>query len=222
MQPLAAENVYSESGIDLTLLRENLRRPWEARLSNNAAMARFCRELRLAAATPEKESAVGVFDAPGLLRQLTDHQVPFVLIGGLAMTAHGSAYITQDLDVCYSRQKDHVDLLAQAMAPLHPYMRGAPPGLPFKFDAPTILAGLNFTLVTDLGDVDFLGEVGGIGFYDKVLAQSVEKTLYQMPLHVLSIEGLIASKKAAGRTKDKLHLLELDEIKKLQQTEQQS
>jgi hypothetical protein len=94
-------------------------------------------------------------------------------------------------------------------------MRGAPPGLPFRFDPPTIQAGLNFTLTTDLGDLDVLGEVSGIGFYDKVLAMSEEKEVYGLMVRVLSLDGLIAAKKAAGRTKDKLHLLELEELKKL-------
>lgn len=215
------ENAYSESGVDLTLLRENLRRPWEARLQNNAAMAEFSRALRHPGRSQGKEHVMALFDPSGLLRQLNSHHVPFVLIGGLAMTAHGSAHITQDLDLCYSRKKDDIDLLVTALAPLHPYMRGAPAGLPFRLDAPTLLSGLNFTLVSDLGDIDLLGEVRGIGFYEQVLAQSGEKILYEMPIRVLSIDGLIAAKKAAGRTKDKLHLLELEEIKKLQPSEGQ-
>jgi hypothetical protein len=222
MEFYGVQNVYSASGVDLTLLRENMRRHWEIRLQNNSAMVEFSHALRNGMRPTDKKEIMAVFDPAELLRQLTTHRVPFVLIGGLAMTAHGSAHITQDLDLCYSRKKGDVDLLVQAMAPLHPYMRGAPPGLPFRFDAPTIMAGLNFTLVTDLGDVDVLGEVSGIGFYDAVLAQSIEKVLYQMPIRVLTVDGLISAKKAAGRTKDKLHLLELEEIKKLQQAEQQS
>lgn len=221
MKFYGVENVYSESGVDLTLLRENMRRRWEIRLQNNSAMVEFSHALRNGMRPTDKKEIMAVFDPAELLRQLTTHRVPFVLIGGLAMTAHGSAHITQDPDLCYSRKKGNVDLLVQAMASLHPYMRGAPPGLPFRFDAPTIMAGLNFTLVTDLGDVDVLGEVSGIGFYDAVLAQSIEQVLYQMPIRVLTVDGLISAKKAAGRTKDKLHLLELEEIKKLQQAEGQ-
>jgi len=213
------DSAYSESGVDLTLLRENMRRSWETRWQNNAAMAGFTRELRGRRVSKDKERPMAVFDPSALLRQLTAYRVPFVLIGGLAMTAHGSAHVTQDLDLCYSRAKGDIDLLVAALAPFHPYMRGAPPGLPFRLDAPTVQAGLNFTLVTDLGDIDLLGEVSGIGFYEQVLAQSVEKTLYEMPIRVLSVDGLIAAKKAAGRTKDKLHLLELEEIKKLQLSE---
>ena len=44
-----------------------------------------------------------------------------------------------------------------------PYLRGAPPGLPFRWDDRTLKAGLNFTLTTTLGDLDLLGEVAGGG-----------------------------------------------------------
>ena len=79
----------------------------------------------------------------------------------------------------------------------------------------TIQAGLNFTLTTDLGDVDVLGEVAGIGTYDQVLARSVEKDSYGLTIRVLSVDGLIAAKTAAGRLKDRNHILELIELKKL-------
>src|SRR5262249_50437903 len=98
---------------------------------------------------------------------------------------------------------------------LHPYLRGAPAGLPFKLDVPTLQSGLNFTLVTDHGDLDLLGEVSGIGRYEQVLAQSDELEVFGLKVRVLSIDGLIAAKKAAGRAKDQAHLLELEELKNL-------
>jgi hypothetical protein len=100
---------------------------------------------------------------------------------------------------------------------LHPYLRGAPPGLPFRLDVPTLQAGLNFTLSTDLGDLDLLGEVSGVGDYQKSLAQSQEITMFGMQIRVLSLDGLIAAKRAAGRNKDQAHLLELEELKKLRE-----
>lgn len=157
------------------------------------------------------------FNPVPLLELLVSHKVKFVLIGGLAMSAHGSAYITKDLDVCYERTPENAGTIASALASVNPYMRGAPPGLPFRWDARTILAGLNFTLVTDIGDVDFLGEVRGVGFFEAVFAQSEKKKLYHHEIDVLSVDGLIASKKAAGRTKDQLHILELEELKKMKE-----
>jgi hypothetical protein len=96
--------VYSDSGVDLTLLRENLKRSVEERIESNANAVKFAREL--ASASSSDRTSWGkkrVFDAEGLLRELVKHDVDFVVIGGLAMIAHGSAYVTRDLDICYSR-----------------------------------------------------------------------------------------------------------------------
>jgi hypothetical protein len=62
--------------------------------------------------------------------------------------------------------------LAEALSPLQPYLRGAPPGLPFRFDADTIKRGLNFTLVTSAGDLDVMGEATGGGTYEVLLPGS--------------------------------------------------
>jgi hypothetical protein len=162
-----------------------------------------------------------MLDPAPLLRLLSEQQVDYVLIGGLAMRAHGSAHLTEDLDVCYSRSARNLKAIANALAPAHPYLRGAPPGLPFRLDEATLQAGLNFTLTTDYGWIDLLGEVSGIGTYEKAMAQSVEQELYGFRVRVLSLDGLIAAKRAAARIKDHAHLLELEELKKLRDAAQQ-
>lgn len=212
--------VYSESGVDLTLLRENLKRSATERLSNNSRMVSFFAVLDRSNAGRAAEGRTtsggpGMLDVEAFLRRLAEERVRYVLIGGLAMRAQGSAHVTEDFDLCYCRDRGNVTALASALAPLHPYMRGAPPDLPFRFDAPTILAGLNFTLTTSAGDIDVLGEVAGVGPYERCLALSDEKELYGFNVRVLSVDGLIAAKRAAGRVKDRLHLLELEELKKM-------
>lgn len=213
--------VYSESGVDLTLLRSNLRRSIEERWDKNrrATVA----SLALWQSSPYRELLAGtsfdrspiVSDIEAFVKLLTAQSVQFVIIGGQAMRALGSAHLTEDTDLCYQRTPANLVALVAALAPIHPYLRGAPPGLPFRFDVPTLEAGLNFTLDTDYGELDLLGEVSGVGNYDQVLAQSVEQTVYGLPVRVLSIDGLIAAKKAAGRNKDQSHLLELIELKKM-------
>jgi hypothetical protein len=217
--------VYSESGVDLTLLRRNLERTVEERWENNRralALGQVLQEAnaaRLGRSVEDNRRQIMV-DAVGIVRQLLAHQVEFVVVGGQAMRAQGAAYITEDLDLCYRRTAQNIAAIAAAFAPLHPHLRGAPPGLPFAFDAPTIQAGLNFTLTTDLGEVDLLGEVSGIGNYDRVYAQSDELDVLGGKVRVLSVDGLIAAKKAAGRNKDRAHLLELEELKKLREAGQ--
>ena len=97
-----------------------------------------------------------------LLRALVDARVEFSLIGGAAGIAHGSARLTEDLDILYRRSEGNIARLVAALDPLSPYLRGAPPGLPFRWDVPTVQAGLNFTLETTAGDIDIFGEITGI------------------------------------------------------------
>jgi hypothetical protein len=226
MRFVGIDRVYSDSGVDLTLLRENLRRAMDDRLRRNEGALRSVRAFeRECRTSPAASAASGVpvmtppssseLNIEGLIQQLTSQRVKFVVIGGIAMRAHGSAHITEDADFCYERSPVNIPALAAAMAPIHPYMRGAPPGLPFRFDAATIQAGLNFTLTSDFGDVDFLGEVGGIGPYAAVAAMAEEKSVFGHAVLVLSIDGLIAAKRAAARRKDQSHLLELEELKRL-------
>jgi predicted nucleotidyltransferase len=208
--------VYSESGVDLTLLRANLQRSLEERWEDACrGAAIFEAFARTRPGAPRSERSMKVLDAQALVRRLQDRGVQFVVVGGLAMIAHGSAYLTRDLDLCYERSPSNLAALVAALDPLHPYLRGVPPGLPFRLDVPTLQAGLNFTLTTDCGDLDLLGEVSGLGAYPQVLAQSVERKMFDMTVRILSLDGLIAAKKAAGRGKDKQHLLELEELKKM-------
>ena len=142
--------------------------------------------------------------------------VEFVVIGGVAMSAHGLARATVDLDVCYARSQENIRRLARTLAPYHPRLRGAPDGLPFSFDEKTIAAGLNFTLITDLGDVYVLGEVAGIGMYPAVFATSQE---VEQPAgtkwRVLTLDGLIRSKRVAGRRRDLDVIPELEALREL-------
>src|SRR5262249_11693823 len=151
--------VYSESGVDLTLLRENLRRPVEQRLESNQRLVEFFDRIdRAKKGQGESLGSDGerptLFGPAALLRRLTDDRVEFVLTGGLALILHGSACGTQDVGICYNRTPQNLAALASAFAAIRPYLRGAPPGLPFRFDVATIQAGLSFTVTTDLGDVD--------------------------------------------------------------------
>ncbi|HEV1996140.1 MAG TPA: hypothetical protein VGR03_17535 [Candidatus Acidoferrum sp.] len=143
------------------------------------------------------------------IRILYDASVEFVVIGGAAMGLQGSAHLTRDIGSCYARTPKNMERLAKALEPFHPVLRGVPPNLPFRFDAKTIAYGLNFTLSTDLGDLDFLGEVSGLGSFQEVLAASDVRDVGGVDCRVLSLEGLIKSKTAAGRPRDMYVLPEL-------------
>jgi hypothetical protein len=117
-------------------------------------------------------------DFAALLRLLLTSEVEFILVGGLAGNVHGSARATFDVDIVYRRSPENLQRLVQALRSVQPYLRGAPPGLPFVFDTAVLSRGLNFTLTTTLGDLDLLGEVVGGGGYEALLPQSESITIF--------------------------------------------
>ena len=153
-----------------------------------------------------------VTDFEKALATLTGAGVQFIVIGGVAGTLHGSAFVTQDLDVVYARNRENIRRLAAALQPHQPYLRGAPEGLPFRWDEPTIRNGLNFTLTTAFGDLDLLGEATGGGAYEKLLPHSSEVNGFGVRFRVLNLDKLIVLKRAAGRPKDLAVVAELQGI----------
>lgn len=147
-----------------------------------------------------------------ILQTLIEARVEFVLIGGLAANLRGSARVTLDVDVVYARNRENIRRLVEALRPHAPYLRGAPPGLPFLWDEKTVRMGLNFTLVTTLGDLDVLGEVAGGGNYEQLLPHSSELEAFGVKLRCVTLERLIQLKRAAGRPKDWEALAELEAL----------
>jgi|ERR1017187_3357394 hypothetical protein len=151
-------------------------------------------------------------DFEALFATLQRHDVAFIVVGGAAAIAHGSARLTYDLDIVYERTAGNLDRLVGALAPYHPYLRGAPPGLPFIWDRQTLARGLNFTLETSLGNIDLLGEIPGGGTYQDLLPGSVELDMFGIRCRSLSLSQLIRAKRAAGRPRDFEALAELEAI----------
>ena len=161
-----------------------------------------------------------MIDLERALRELHRTGVEFVIVGGIAATIHGSARVTQDLDVVYARTPENIARLAAALAPHRPYLRGAPPGLPFLWDAETIRRGLNFTLTTTLGDVDLLGEIIGGGGYADLLPHSQVATVSGVEYRCLGLARLIHVNRAAGRPKDLDAIAELEALREEQRDQQ--
>jgi len=151
-------------------------------------------------------------DFRSLIHTLSQAGVEFVVVGGAAATGHGSARFTSDLDVVYRRTEENISRLVTALAPLNPYLRGAPPGLPFSWSVETVKKGLNFTLITRLGALDLLGEITGGGYYEDILPHSISISLHSNECLCLGLEWLIRVKRAAGRPKDFEAIAELEAI----------
>jgi len=158
-------------------------------------------------------------DVEKLLKALHAEEVEFVIIGGVAAVLQGSAYVTADLDLCYSRKRQNLINLAKALAPFGPLLRAIPEQVPFKLDLAALRSGMHFTLTTEVGDLDIFGEVTGIGNYEQVLALTEEIEIFGVACKVLTLEGLIKAKRATGRGKDLRILSELETLLKLREAE---
>jgi hypothetical protein len=150
------------------------------------------------------------FDEP--VHALCDSDVEFIVIGGLSATFHGSARVTYDLDICYSRNAGNLRRLAAALAPFHPRPRGFPAGLPFVWDDTTLHNSTILTLQTDIGEIDLLAEVAGLGDFEQLKKHSLTVEVFDRRVATLTLPALIQAKRAAGRDKDLAALPELESL----------
>jgi predicted nucleotidyltransferase len=141
-------------------------------------------------------------DLEKLLPMLVRARAEFIAIGGVAATIHGSARATYDVGLLYSRNEP-------IRLRLTSHMREAPPGLPFAWDAKTIRNGLNFTLTTEVGDIDLLGDVADGETYQTLSPDSFEVEALGVRFKCLDLPTLIRIKEAAGRPKDREAVAEL-------------
>lgn len=98
-----------------------------------------------------------------LLKALVENQAKFIVVGAYAAIMQGSTLRTDDLDLCYERTPENYKRIVRAIAPLNPRLRGVPQNLKAPFNEQTLAHGTNFTLITDLGSLDLLGEMPGVG-----------------------------------------------------------
>jgi hypothetical protein len=144
------------------------------------------------------------FDPLPLLEALSRSTVDFVVIGGVAGGAYGSAFSTGDLDIAYARDRANLERLAKVLADLGATLRGAPPDLPLLLDARTLANGANFTFLTRYGSLDILAEPAGAPPYLQLRAAATVTQIRGCEVRIASLDHLIAMKEAAGRPKDRV------------------
>lgn len=152
----------------------------------------------------------------GLLIRLSGSGLDFVVIGGVCAVYHGAPLATFDLDICCPFGEEHVRRLESALKDLHPVHRLTPNKLPLEMTRGAFADLRNLYLQTDLGTLDCLGEVSGVGDFKAVLQRSVVARFSYGEFRFLNLDALIAAKKAAGRERDLVavrHLLAIKERK---------
>lgn len=142
-----------------------------------------------------------------LLSTMLEAEVDFVLVGGLAAAIHGSSMVTQDVDVCVSLKQENLQKLMDCLQPYNPVFRD-PRRIPFTQLQPF----KNIYLITDLGRLDCLGEIKGLGSYDQLMEQTETFPVDDRVCPILTLDALIRAKEAMGRERDLQNVAILREI----------
>jgi len=142
------------------------------------------------------------FDPIPIFRDLSRRQVRFVLIGGFAGRLWGSNIVTNDVDICYARDRPNLEALAAALHELDATLRGAPKDIAFLLNAQTLERGDHFTFETTFGDLDCLGTPAGSKGFQDLVDGSEEMVVDSVRILVAALQDLIRLKRTAGRPKD--------------------
>ncbi len=152
---------------------------------------------------------------PNLLLRLGGAGVEFVIVGGYAGIVHGCTYMTQDVDVCCDFSPANLLALQKALSSLHPVHRMTPGRKPLELTAENAGEFPNLYLDTDLGHLDCLSEIQGLGGYEQVKRASVSIEVEGRQVRVLSIDALITAKEAMNRPRDREAVRQLKAVRQL-------
>jgi hypothetical protein len=152
------------------------------------------------------------FDLKALLSALHERGVSFVVIGGVAVGAHGFVRGTEDLDLVPDPDPENLERLAQALEALDATL---PTAGDRRFDASTdarvINRGGSVTAMTRFGELDVVQLAQGVPSYSQLAEDAVDSDLLGIPVRVCSLARLREMKSAQNRTQDKLDLENLPE-----------
>ncbi|MDA0840894.1 MAG: hypothetical protein O3B01_12715 [Planctomycetota bacterium] len=151
-------------------------------------------------------------DLERLVARLVEHEIEFVVVGGVAAIAHGVSVATFDVDVCCRMTETNLLKIQRALSELNPFHRMTPQKLPLGLTAENCRGLKNLYIQSDWGQLDCLGEVAGVGGYEEALQHSIELDLGFGSFRVLDIEKLITSKEAMSRPKDIPAIIQLKAI----------
>lgn len=151
-----------------------------------------------------------------LIERLTKGGVKFVLVGDFAGVVYGCTYVTQAIDICCDFSAANLLALQEALKDLHPVHRMTPQRLGLKLTTENCAGFNNLYLDTDIGQVDCLGFVQGLGTYADIEPLSEMRDIGEgQRIRVLTIDSLIKARQAMNRPRDREAVLQLEAIRKM-------
>jgi len=151
-----------------------------------------------------KGPAPAAADPRRIFEVFARHQVDYVVIGGIAVIAHGHTRNTRDVDFVAAADRDNLRRLAVALRELRARISGTDAHLLDidVYDADTLGNGANFTLETDAGGLDFFNDVPGAAPYEQLRERALPIDLGGIVIRVAGLDDLVRMKQAAGRPQD--------------------
>lgn len=150
-----------------------------------------------------------------LVRSLSDAGVDFILIGGLAVSAHGYERATRDVDIVYSTDRVSCGRLASALTDLGAEIQFADHPSSGSADADFVRSlqeGGHFRFSTDAGPLDAISWSLGRDF-ESMRADAAETVVGETTVLICSYEDLVRMKSAAGRPQDLADLEALERLR---------
>jgi hypothetical protein len=192
-------------GVDIPLLLDNLNRPISERIRRLQAASDAIQCLR-------KKNSVksGLLE---LLERLTQAEVPFVLVGDFATVVYTNISVSHPMEICCDFSLDNLLHIQKSMTGLNPVCRMTPERKPLELTPENITGLNNLYLDTDLGVLDCLSYVEGIGDFEQTSAASRKIDVDGMILNILTIDALIQAKEAMRRPQDQQAILQLKAIR---------
>jgi len=150
-----------------------------------------------------------------LLQRLIAAGVDLVIVGDFAGAAYGASRLTRVLEICLPSDRHALERLLDALRDLRPVFRPPPEGRPLPTDVEKLVGFRNLYLHTDLGDLDCLSYVEGLGDYPVLRERSRVIKVWDHEVRVLDLEALVQAKRALGRPRDLDALPELEALLEL-------
>ena len=151
----------------------------------------------------------------GLLTRLADAGLDFVVIGAIAVVAHGHIRTTRDLDITYATDTANLDALGAALVDIDARLRGVAEVVPFIPDGRTLRRVELLTLETSEGSLDLLSHPPGAPPYPELRANAETIELEDRQILVAALEDLLSMKRAAGRPRDLEDIEALEALRRL-------
>jgi hypothetical protein len=156
-------------------------------------------------------------DIRGILAELTEEGVDFLIIGGVAVGYHGHVRATKDVDVVPKPDRENYARLASALKKLEAQVEGAQDfeeaELPDPLDPSVLAQRGNWVLHTRLGRLDIMQWQGEEPLWEKLEGSAIADQIAELPVRVVSYEDLLALKEDAARPEDLIDLARLREVR---------